>query len=139
MLGIFLAALAATSWGIMPLFVRLGLQHLRTTRGTAISMMAGSTLVLFLAFAWHWEVIRHFPRGVVPWILLAGVVSPLGQLLHFQAVRMAGVARAMPILGTAPLFSASLAILLLGEHLTVPLGLGILAVVAGIALIVHSS
>ena len=56
---------------------------------------------------------------------MAGVLSfPLGRLLNFTGVRMAGVGRASPIVGASPLFAGALAVAFAGEALNVPILLG---------------
>jgi len=68
--------------------------------------------------------------------LLAGVIAPgLSQVLFTHAVRDAGAARTAVLMGTAPLASVAIALIVLGEPLQVPLVIGAaLIVVGGVAL-----
>jgi drug/metabolite transporter (DMT)-like permease len=68
---------------------------------------------------------------------LAGLLAPgLSQLLFMLAIRDAGSSRASVVVGTAPLFGATMAVALLGEPLEWPLALGaVLVVVAGALLV----
>ncbi len=67
-------------------------------------------------------------------LLLASVFfgMGLGDSFYFQALRLVGVVRAQPIAMSYPLISAVLAVLVLGEPLTVRAALGIVLVVAGV-------
>jgi drug/metabolite transporter (DMT)-like permease len=68
---------------------------------------------------------------------LAGVLAPgLSQLLFMLAIRDAGSARASVVVGAAPLFAATLAVVLLDEPLEWQLALGAVLVVAAGALLV---
>jgi drug/metabolite transporter (DMT)-like permease len=74
--------------------------------------------------------------GVWPF-LLAGLLGPgLSQLLFTFAVRDAGPSRTSVAVGTAPLFSVAIALLLLDEPLQAGLVLGALLIVVGGILLV---
>jgi drug/metabolite transporter (DMT)-like permease len=67
-----------------------------------------------------------------------GILAPgVSQLLFMAAIRDAGASRASVVVGTAPLFGATLAIIFLDEPLTVPLALGAALIVAAGALLVR--
>lgn len=69
-------------------------------------------------------------------LVFAGLLAPtLGRLLRFMSVDKLGVAPAAPFIATAPLFSSTLAVLFLGEHLSLQIGLGTLAIVVGIMIL----
>jgi drug/metabolite transporter (DMT)-like permease len=64
--------------------------------------------------------------------LVAGLLGPgVSQFLFTFAVREAGAARTSVVIGTAPLFSIAIAVVLLGEPLEVALVTGALLIVAG--------
>ena len=64
--------------------------------------------------------------------LLAGLLGPgLSQFLFTFAVREAGAARTSVVIGTGPLFSIALALILLGEPLEAALVAGAALIVAG--------
>src|SRR5688500_5524037 len=75
-------------------------------------------------------------RGTWPF-LLAGVLGPgASQLLFTLAVRDAGPSRTSVVVGTAPLFSVAIALVLLDEPLRAGLVLGALLIVSGGLLLV---
>jgi drug/metabolite transporter (DMT)-like permease len=64
--------------------------------------------------------------------LLAGLLGPgISQFLFSFAVREAGAARTSVVIGTGPLFSIAIAVVLLGEPLEAALVAGALLIVAG--------
>ena len=136
MLGVTFALLAATSWGFSAILVRLGVQSLRPTTGTWMSLIPGIILIMALAAIFNWDNIASLAAIAFFWFALSGLFNfALGRLLNATSIQLAGVARATPLFSTAPLFATILAIIFLGESITVWLLLGTLTIVAGIALI----
>ncbi len=75
--------------------------------------------------------------GVWPF-LLAGLLSPgITQLLFTLAIREAGASRTSIVIGTAPLFSVAIALVVLGEPLEAALLVGAVLIVAGGSLLVR--
>jgi drug/metabolite transporter (DMT)-like permease len=75
--------------------------------------------------------------GAVWPFLLAGLLGPgLSQFLFTFAVREAGAARTSVVIGTGPLFSIAIAVVLLGESLELALVAGAVLIVAGGLLLV---
>ncbi|MBI2166577.1 MAG: DMT family transporter [Chloroflexi bacterium] len=137
MLGIVLAILASMAWAAGAVIARMGLAHMRTTTGTAISLASGLVLTMGLAFAFYREAIFALPGWIFLWFLLHGTLSfPMGRFFQYMAYSLAGVGRAATLVGAAPIFASLLAILFAGETITLPLLLGTMAVVGGVALIV---
>jgi drug/metabolite transporter (DMT)-like permease len=70
------------------------------------------------------------------WFALGGLFAfALGRFLNAVSIQKAGVARATPLFSTAPLFATILAIIFLGETITLWLLLGTVTIVTGIILI----
>ena len=136
MLSISLSLMAALGFGVTQIFARLGLQHMQATPGTLLSLSLSTVVTLVIALALHPHEVFDLEWITLLWLLLVGVLSfPLGRLLNFTGVRMAGVSRASPIVGAAPLFAGALAVGFLGESLNVPILLGTLSIIGGLALI----
>jgi drug/metabolite transporter (DMT)-like permease len=77
--------------------------------------------------------------AVAPFVLMlfaiAGVLQAVVRQLTYIGIEKIGVARSGPIRASVPLWSAAIAIFLLGEELTGAIALGTLLVVGGILLI----
>ena len=72
--------------------------------------------------------------GALAWFALSGIsASFLGRLLTLTSYKRIGVSAGSAIVGTAPMITALLAIVFLGEPLVLPVVLGAVLVVAGIA------
>jgi len=67
--------------------------------------------------------------------LVAGAIAPaLARTTMYQSIQLIGVSRSAIISNTTPLFTAILAVPLLGEHVSWRLGVGTLLIVSGVAL-----
>ena len=136
MVGVVFGLLAATCWGFSAIFVRMGLQYLRPTTGTWVSLIPGGVIVMGLAVVFNLDDITTLATIAFFWFALGGLFNfALGRFLNAVSIQLAGVARATPLFSTAPLFATILAILFLGETITPWLLLGTLTIVSGIALI----
>lgn len=80
------------------------------------------------------------PVAAVPaaWLAVSGVIGlALGDGAYFGAMAALGVRRALLLLSTAPVFTALGGAIWLGEPIHLRAGAGILAVLAGVALVVN--
>ena len=136
MLGVALALSASLGFGASAIFVRLAVQHVRPTTATLVSLVIGTLVTMTIAFALHSEEIVGLKPWAFLWILLGGFLTfPLGRLLNFTGVSLAGVSRATPTVGASPLFAAVLAVSILGESLTLPILFGTILIIGGLAVI----
>ena len=136
MLGILFGLSAALGYGASAVLARLGLLHIRSTTATLVSLVVGTTITMSLAFIFDSKEIFALGGVVFLWLLLSGVVNfPLGRLLNFTGVSLAGVSRSSPIVGASPLFATALAVTVGGESINAPILLGTLAIIGGLALI----
>ncbi len=73
--------------------------------------------------------------GILIFVLVGFFQPGLTRLLTYKSIETVGVAITDPLRATTPLFSAALAIILLGEQMTVPIFFATLLVLAGIILL----
>ena len=136
MLGVIFGLTAALGFGATSVFARLGLEHMRPTSGTLASLVVGTTITMSLAFALHWDEIFALSAAAFLWFLLSGATNfPMGRLLNFTGVGLAGVSRASPVVGSSPLFATILAITVGGETVTLLVLLGTISIIGGLAMI----
>jgi len=134
-LAVLLACASAALFGAMAVAIRFAL---RRTDDPVLGALATSTVALAvtLAIGIVSSVGNSLHASDLWPFLLAGVIAPgLSQVLFTHAVRDAGAARTAVLMGTAPLASVAIALIVLGEPLQVPLVIGAaLIVVGGVAL-----
>jgi len=75
--------------------------------------------------------------GILMFILVGFFQPGLTRFLTYKGIETLGVTITDPIRASTPLFSAVLAILLLGERMTQPVFWATLVIIAGIALLSH--
>ena len=136
MLGVLLGLSAALGFGIAAVFARVGLQDIKATTGTLVSLVVGTIITMALAFVFHTDAILKLAGVAFLWFLLSAFINlPLGRLLNFTGVSMAGVSKSAPIVGSSPLFATMLAISIGGESINTMIAIGTLSIIGGLAMI----
>ena len=130
--AVVLALASAALFGSMTVALRFALERVQDAEaGALLTILAAFAVTLPFVAAGELDL-----RGTWPF-LLAGVLGPGGsQLLFTLAVRDAGPSRTSVTVGTAPLFSVAIALLLLNEPAKAGVIAGaVLIVVGGIVLV----
>jgi drug/metabolite transporter (DMT)-like permease len=129
--AIALACVSAFLFGAMSVGLRIGMNRYPDVELATVATVIGALAVALVATA------AETPsRGVhvaPAWpFLLAGLMQPgVGQLFVTLAIREAGASRASVVLGSAPLASVTIALVLLGEPAKWPLIVGAVLIVGG--------
>jgi DME family drug/metabolite transporter len=93
-------------------------------------------LLAFLAIVGRFGVLLNLPPYVIVLASVSGIIGlGLGDTLYMVSLRMIGVARAVPVTCTYPLFSLLWAISFQKEAVTLQVVLGTIAIVAGVWLV----
>ena len=136
MIGVVFGLLASLGFGAGPIFVRLGLEHIRSTTLAVISLWVGTAITMPIAFALHSDEILGLKGVAFLWILLSGVLTfAIARLLNYTSVGLVGVSRATPIVASQPMFALILAITIAGESINPQILVGTIAIVGGLTLI----
>jgi drug/metabolite transporter (DMT)-like permease len=128
-----LALGSAIAYAFCIISARRGLRYSNATTVTYLSLII-HTFTL-------WPAV--FLTGGVPvvstaalfWFLFTGSFQFIIRHLTYLAIKQVGASRSYSLRATAPLFSAVVAVLLLGESVTTTIVIGTLLIVAGIAVI----
>jgi drug/metabolite transporter (DMT)-like permease len=130
--AVLLACLSAFLFGAMTVALRFPL-----SRGADAASGALLTILPALVVTLPFAVAQGGPLADAWPFLLAGLLGPgLSQLFFTFGVRDAGPSRTSVVVGTAPLFSVVIAVVLLDEPLVAGLAAGALLIVAGGVLLV---
>ncbi len=136
MTAVVFALLAGALFGVLTLAVRGGLQ-----RGA--DPEAGALVIIGVGFVTGALLaLPELVHGVTlsdlwPFALVGAIVPGLSQILFILAIRDAGPSRAAILIGTAPLISVIIALLLLGEPFRLPLLAGTALIVLGGSILVR--
>jgi bacterial/archaeal transporter family protein len=133
----FYALLAALSFGIAPIFEKLGLA--RTEPTMALLIRAGITTLLVSLFmlgsAKPGTWVMPDGRSLM-YIVLGGVFGVLfAQFFYFKALQYGEVGRVMPVVGSFPVLAFLLSVIIFGETITLAKAAGIVFVVVGVVLL----
>lgn len=136
MLGVILGLSAAVGFGVAAIFARIGLQDMKPSTGTLVSLVVGTVITMVLAFIFHAEAIFDLAGVAFLWLALSAFINfPLGRLLNFTGVSLVGVSKSAPIVGSSPLFATVLAISIGGESINLMIALGTVSIIGGLVII----
>ena len=127
-------SLAGALFGAMGVAVRVGLQRRGDAEGGAVIVTSVGALVALAlaAVTGGGEVVAG---DLLPFAVAGAFVPGVSSLVMVHAIQHTGASRALIVIGTAPLLSVLLALLLLDEPLKLELAIGTaLVVTAGIVL-----
>jgi drug/metabolite transporter (DMT)-like permease len=129
--AIGLACLSAFLFGAMSVGLRMGLNRYPDVELATVATVIGAFAVAVVALVA--EAPARSVHGSAAWpFLLAGLMQPgIGQLFVTLSIREAGASRASVVLGSAPLASVTIALILLGEPFKWPLIVGAVLIVGG--------
>lgn len=132
-----LALASALCSAVSTMLIQRGLRHANFYAGFWINIVVGMiglwsvVLLMVPRDAYHWSA--------VPYFVLSGVVgTAAGRLFRVVAIEKVGAPVAASINNLSPFIATGLAILLLGERVTLPILLGTLVIVLGTILLSQS-
>ena len=128
--AVLLGALSAALFGVLAVTVRLALYRGADPEVGAVVVL-GTAAVVACVLALPEAAALGEPQALWPFFVIGALVPGVSQILFILAVRDAGPARASILIGTAPLLSVGLALLLLDEPFRPLLLAAAVLVVAG--------
>ena len=137
MIGELAALGAAISWTFSAILYRKALQQTNPISANIIRLSCTSAILLvFLIAIGKLGVLTSLSVNVAVLAAVSGAVGlGLGDTLYLLSLKLVGVAHAVPITCTYPLFGLLWAVVFSGEAITLGVGLGTAAIVAGIWLL----
>jgi drug/metabolite transporter (DMT)-like permease len=135
-MGSILALLSAALFAVAAVLVRRGMQGSTAITATLVSVLTNLVTLWALAVGTGGIGLITTPAALT--LLGAGLFAPaLARFTYYEAMNLIGVARASTISNTTPIFTAVLAVPVLGEHVTWRLAAGTVLVVLGLALTIR--
>jgi len=137
MIGELAALGAAISWTMSALFYRKALQTTKPISANIVRLTCtGLVLLAFLAVSGKLGALTELPANVIVLACVSGIIGlGIGDTLYMMSLKNIGVARAVPITCTYPLFNLLWAVFLVGEPVTFSVALGAIIIVAGVWLL----
>ena len=134
MIGEFAALGAALTWAVAPIMYRKALSTVSPFSANIVRCITNSAiLVLVLVASGLFGVLVKLPSEVIAIVVASGLIGlGLGDTFYMIALKSIGVARAVPLAASYPLFSLVWATLLLGEGVTLLAVAGTIVILFGI-------
>ncbi len=133
-MSVYFAIQAAFLFAVSHVVIRRGLVTSNAATGTIVSIIISAAIL--------WVVtpifipLSSFRTPAIWYFIAGGIFAPgVGRFMTFKAIERVGVARAVPITNTAPMFSSILAVLLIGESWPLQNILGTSLVILGVVII----
>lgn len=137
MLGELAALGAAICWTVSAILYKEGLQSSKPISANILRLTSTSIfLIICIVALGNIGLLANLPLNIILLALASGIIGlGFGDTLYMTSLKLVGVARAVPISCTYPLFTLLWTTLLLGESITLPVILGAMAIVFGIWLL----
>lgn len=134
MIGEFAALGAAVSWTISALLYKKALSDAKPISANIVRLTLTSVAILvFMVAVGLIGVLTRLPMSVVVLASVSGIIGlGLGDTLYMVSLKMIGVARAVPVTCTYPLFNLLWAALFVGESVAWSVALGAVVIVLGV-------
>jgi drug/metabolite transporter (DMT)-like permease len=135
--GILGAVATAFLYAIGTTVLQVGIEGVDPIAGNLIRMIVGSIAFVPMVAVARLGGMRLLTQKATVRVIIAGFFGmAVGSLFYVTAVAMVGAAIVSVIASTAPLFAVPVSVLILKEKLTSVAGIGILATIAGVVLVV---
>jgi drug/metabolite transporter (DMT)-like permease len=139
-IGAFMALGVGFLFAAGVVMARVGLVNVPSSTGNLISVVSGWVPIAVIAAIFYPNELFTMPAAAYLWMIAVGAINfPIGRFLNLASLKMLGVARANPVMATAPLYSAFVGVVFLDENMTWPIALGILITMGGVILVVTSA
>jgi len=137
MLGEFAALGAAITWAVAPIMYKKALSGVSPISANIVRCASNAVFLVLILFASGLTgVLASLPTGVVVVVVVSGLVGlGLGDTFYMYALKSIGVARAVPLATSYPLFSLVWATFFLGQAVTVSAVTGTVVILLGIWLL----
>lgn len=134
MIGELAALGAAISWTASAVLYRKALTQTKPISANIVRLACtDAILLLFLIIVGKFGALANLPAYAVALASISGVIGlGFGDTLYMASLKRIGVARAVPITCTYPLFNLLWSVFLVGQKITLPAVLGAIAIVSGI-------
>lgn len=136
-LGEFAALGAAVSWAVAPILYRRALFKMKPMSANILRCASNAAVLVVILFAFGKAgAVAALPLEAVVVIVASGLIGlGIGDTLYMFGLNSVGVARAVPLAASYPLFSLVWATLLLGEPIAATAILGAFVILLGIWLL----
>ena len=131
------ALLSALFASLTALFAKIGITNVNSNLATAIRT------IVILIIAWSIVFARGEAKGLatlskhnIIFLVISGIATGLSWIFYFKALQMGKVSQVAPVDKLSVALTIILAVLFLGEALTIKTAIGAILIIAGTAVII---
>ena len=131
------ALLSALFASLTALFAKIGITNVNSNLATAIRT------IVILIIAWSIVFARGEAKGLatlskhnIIFLVISGIATGLSWIFYFKALQMGKVSQVAPVDKLSVALTIILAVLFLGEALTIKIAIGAILISAGTAVII---
>lgn len=136
---VVLALLTAAGWGASDPLSKAGMERGGTPFQVALTVVFVSVVVYWAALLARGSAVLSYPAWVLGLFVATGLAATaLARVLNYVGVQRAGASINAATVNTRPVWATVLAVVLLGEAVTVQGAVGIVVVVAGLVVLAFS-
>lgn len=136
-MSVYFAIQGAFLFAVSHVVIRRGLVTSNAATGTIVSIIISAALLWVVAPIFI--PLSSFRTPAIWYFIAGGIFAPgVGRFMTFKSIERVGVARAVPITNTAPMFSSILAVLVVGESWPPQNILGTSLVILGVVILSHT-
>lgn len=137
MLGLVFALITSFAWGSSQVFARLGLRGIPTSLANLITLVAAAAATCITMLLGGPQTLFHLSLPAFAWFAMTGLINfVLGRQFNLLSIERLGAARASLVGSTYPLVAMVIAVLFIGERLTVLIVAGAITIVGGLWVVV---
>jgi len=134
---VFFALMGALLFSVSHIVIRRGLVGSNAATGTIVSIIISAVLLWLVTPIF--VPLSSFRTPAVWYFIVGGIFAPaMGRFMTFKAIERVGVARAIPITNSTPMFSSILAVLVVGERWPLQNIVGTSLVILGVVILARS-
>jgi len=140
MQGEILAILAAFLWGISATIDKIAISdgNIPIPQANLIRSIGSLSSLAIIVFLLRDYDFSAFDSKRISLLLIAGsIAGGVAMILFYFALRQIGAGRTVPLSSIYPLFTVILAILFLGENITIKVIAGTLLIIGGVILVLE--
>lgn len=136
-IGLALSGVAAVGWALSSVLVRPALNEVDPVLASTLRMPVAAVILVFLATRLGRIDGRKLALSgnSIFWLSVSGLLTVVSATLWLLSVDLIGATRSAALSSVSPTFSAGIAVLLLGERLTLRLALGMAISICGVMLV----
>ncbi len=134
MLWLVFALLSALTASMVAIFGKIGLQNLDANTATAVrAVIMALFLVIVITVQGKLNLVSEIiaNQKAILFIVLSGIAGAMSWLFYFLAIKHGKVSQVVPIDRLSVVFAMVLALLFLGEKITLKAGIGAALITAG--------